>query len=57
MKEEKTEVKESDLAREFKSKIAMYEDEISTYKKIGNLGMANAIQKEVDNLKREALRQ
>jgi hypothetical protein len=54
MKEEK---KEIDPARkEILAKISMYETEIDDQKKVGNFFVAEAIRKEVDNLKKELYR-
>lgn len=56
MKEEVKKVEESEMAKEIKAKIAKYEEEIKAHNLVGNPAVANAIQKEVNNLKAELAR-
>lgn len=55
MKEE-AKVEVNPMKVEIEAKVAKYEEEIKAHRTVGNTTMADAIQKEVDNLKREVLR-
>lgn len=53
MAEQLTKKESNPMAKEINAKIDMYEEEIAAHKKVGNIEIVNAIQKEVDNLRHE----